>query len=158
MIRTVMPNKHRFNPPLWKITFGRNRQKVVCFKPNCRYDLKDSDQDDWNKLFGVKPLNFRSHHFESYRFVWRYNLLTRKIELGAYCYQKGVNVKALLKSIHINHEYFLELKQIGNKVHFFINGESYFDIVGTLPLIGWQLSAYFGGNEKATHEMDIFIS
>lgn len=158
MIRTVRANKSRFSPPLWSLLFGRDQKKYVAFHPNCRYNLNSYDQDDWNKLFGKMPISIKGHQYNSFRFVWRYNLKERKIELGAYIYQEGVLIKESIGFVHMKESYALELKQIGNKVHFLINGVSVYSLVGRLPLIGWQLGAYFGGNIKAPHEMDIYIS
>lgn len=138
---------------MWGPKFGRRISRVVVFSNTCGYDLHDGDQSDWNKLFGIMPLSFRGHKWNSYRFVWRHNLLTRKIELGFYYYKAGKLVKGFLKAVHINRPIHCELIQLSNQVHFVIGGISYLHVNGKLPFIGWRLGAYFGGNELAPHEM-----
>jgi hypothetical protein len=100
--------------------FGKNIRASYKFIEETIYDLNNSDQYDWNKLFGftdcllprfrvlntedtrvntcdfkVKILNrvvafFRPVHWQSARFVWRWSTEKQVFESTSYCYVKGV--------------------------------------------------------------------
>ncbi len=147
----------------------------ITFTPTCRYILNEEDQLDVNKLFGVgyianpfKLIQFnpfkikRMHHINSVRFGWRYCPSTDLIEILAYWYKDGVR--------NTEHIYYVP---IGKKFMYVleIDVESHMltieDLQGTKVFsrnlvnlrgrdIGYLLNPYFGGNNKAPH--DIWIS
>lgn len=155
MIYSVKKYDHYFTPKIWGLKFGRGIKRTVKFDKSCVYTLPNFEQSDWNKLFGISYLI--GVHRHSYRFGWRYNPLTGFIELSAYCYQGGVRSYQELGEVSFDRLYTLEIEQKGNKVVFLVNGQIHAVLVGKLPLIGWKLGPYFGGNFPAPHKMKIEI-
>ncbi len=140
---------------MWGLNFGRGISRKVVFDPSCVYDLVSNDRDDWNKLFGVCSL--RGPHHTSYRFGWRYNAKTDLIELAAYWYQRGVRGWFKLGEVSHSRPYNMQIKRKNKGVEWVINGQRGFALGGELPLIGWKLGPYFGGNNPAPKNMQIEI-
>lgn len=130
----------------------------VIFTNSCRYDIGRADQGDINKLFGIGY--FPSHHRNSVRFGWRYIIEMDAMEIMAYWYSNGQR-----KWEHIcfcvmekEHLFMLNMTEKGHLLHV------YNDVVqiGTYTVkdvpqqaIGYLLRPYFGGNQKAPHDIVI---
>lgn len=154
MIRTVRKYDHWFTPKMWGFNFGRRIKRTVKFDKSCVYTFLNEDQLDWNKLFGVSYLT--GVHRHSYRFGWRYNPLTNLIELSAYYYQNGIRQVKELGEVGFDREYELIIEQKKDKVIFVVNGQIEAILTGKLPLIGWKLGPYFGGNRPAPKQMKLY--
>jgi hypothetical protein len=106
------------------------------FNFNCKYDLGDVDQQDWNKLVGFS----RGYHRKnSVRIVWRWNVEKQKMEIAHYWYKDGVRSWGDIKEIELGKVYKekLEIEK------------------GKYPKWGYMLWPYFGGNKKAPHDMSL---
>lgn len=136
---------------------------TITFTESCVYDLGNEDQLDVNKLFGIGY--FPSHHKNSVRFGWRYDLESQKIEILSYYYKNGkrffdticfVNIgESYTYVLAINHDYH-ELSVHGSST---LNDRHYYKTkVDVDPQsVGYLLRPYFGGNQKAPHDINIKI-
>lgn len=171
MIRSVKKGKFRFTPPGWGLHLGMKMQRKVMFYPSCKYD----QGDDWNKLYGKAPITLRSigelfirilkwikpswfkwlkvpHHKESHRIAWR--CLNDEIQIAAYWYKNGVRHHykfSVARTLESQNSYIEGRK---GKVYFYHHNSMYV-IPGKWPWFGYKLSTVFGGNDPATHNMQI---
>lgn len=140
----------RNNRLFWKPT---EITATVTFTESCRYDLKNEDQADINKLFGVGYVGLNGlHQADSARFGWAYDPVQENIGLYVYCYRNKERTFYLLDSVAINVPVKLSI-QIQEKWYTFrINDGASTAIYKThsKPLAYW-LSPYFGGNQPAPH-------
>lgn len=141
---------------LWSGTF--------IFDPDtCAYDLGNEDQSDWNKLGGL-CLGILGIHKDCFRFVWRYNLKTKKMEIAAGMYCNGARTFNRITAIDLGEEmtYTLELKKLENnelEINFMCsNGKSYTTTykIKRNPCLIFTLGLYFGGNQRAPHKLIIY--
>lgn len=138
-------------------------QYDVMFDKSSLYNHGDIDQYDINKLFG---LSYGYHHKNSVRFGWRCNdKSTPKIEILAYCYINGNRIDEYEEDIHIAmvdlnqyYTYRIDVSKNDYTLSIFkseqIIGQKSIQH-GDLPLYGYQLYPYFGGNRKAPHDVNI---
>lgn len=158
--------KHFHRPFPFKIV-GLNKiddyiyKKIFRFTDSCKYNLGNEDQLDWNKLYGVSFGIFGIHK-NSVRFAWRYNLVTHKIEIGAYWYLDGFRNYHKLCDVEIN--------DIINFKLTFLHDSVVFTVLDDLTTIGkyvlylnenvlrkqkFECGIYFGGNRRAPQEIEI---
>lgn len=132
---------------------------VVNFKRNCVYDIGISDQADINKLFGIGY--FPSHHNNSVRFGWRYVKEMDAIEILAYWYAKKKRQHASLCFVKLESCYLYILNIVNNGHILSVYDGSvqigHYVISDVKGGMGYLLRPYFGGNQKAPHDMDIEI-
>jgi len=159
---------------------------LVKFENSCVYDIGPEDQPDVNKLFGVGYYTFRifkkkevsflgkkwkvpvfraMHHYNSIRFGWRYDLVTKMIEIVTYWYEKGVRNTEHLAWVELGKSYRYSM-QIVEDAHFLSiyskHGEAY-ELIAEKFLqlpgseVAYPLFPYFGGNQKAPHDMTITV-
>jgi hypothetical protein len=154
--------KHRARP--FRFAFWWNKiifTWKVSFTESCRYSLNSPDQGDYNKLIGVGYLPH--HHYESARFGWRYIADIGQIEVAAYCYLSGRRISKTLAFCEIGKEYRLELFCLNGSYHFSCCDTaivkpviSVVDIIhGHRKKLQYRLGTFFGGNQKAPHEIKI---
>lgn len=159
MMRTVKKGKARFLPFFPFLNVTKKITKYITFTESCKYDLKGDDQLDWNKLFGVGF--FPDHQKNSFRFVWRYNVLFGEIELGVYSYINGELESHATSLIPIGQKTKMTIRYKDGFV-FYEVGErliSYTTVrADRWPLIGYKLGPYFGGNKKAPQTIKINMS
>jgi hypothetical protein len=130
-------------------------RKRVTFTESCAYDLGNTNQADWNKLFG---LSFGgSHHKNSVRYGWRYDNITKLIELSAYWYVDGVRNHKRFFHAEIGKEYDMVITVTKNKYLFSVKSEKLFLGVPKNPTKSWgyELGLYFGGDQTAPHTMRV---
>lgn len=159
MIFRIPRGKHRARP--LRFGFWWNKKSItrdVIFTESCRYDLRNDDQFDINKLYGIGYLP-GGHHKDSARFGWRYWTDRGEIELSAYCYINGQRVIKHICFCGIGKTYRLQLRLL-HSAYFFICLSDEFNETVDVPYthrkkIGYRLGAYFGGNQKAPHEIKI---
>ena len=135
----------------------------IIFTKSCRYNLQNEDQLDVNKLFGIGY--FPSHHKNSVRFGWRYDLNKEKIEILSYYYKDKKRSFDHLCFVDIGDLYSFSLT-ITDKYHELIvaskyptNYPEYYKVeIPVIPKsIGYLLRPYFGGNQKAPQDITIKI-
>lgn len=114
------------------------------------------NQWDINKLFGLSDCNSQ-HHENSARFGWRW--LEGKIEILAYCYVGGTriveNIGATMPFQVNNYEI-----QLTDSLYIFRMDDSTISIERQKPCdVGgyYLLFPYFGGDETAPHDTNIYI-
>jgi hypothetical protein len=105
------------------------------------------------------------HHYKSVRFGWRYDLLTKSIEILAYWYEKGERKVESLCFVELGKTYRYSF-QIVDEAHFL---SIYEYLLGAYELLSekflympssalaYPLLPYFGGNQKAPHDMTITV-
>lgn len=118
-------------PKVMKVTF--------MFDETAIYNLNNNDQFDWNKLLGFSR---GFHQNNSIRIAWRWNTVKQVVELTKYEYVNGKRIM---------HEPLWEVKinEIATIV-FNISDRKFCKW-------GYLLYPYFGGNQKAPHDINILI-
>jgi hypothetical protein len=160
MIKTIKKGGHYSSPLSFKLHTGRKSfSTVVKFDESCRYDLGNDNQLDWNKLGG---LSYGYHKHNSVRIAWRYNKAVDKIELALYCYIDGErHISKFHELFPINEKIYVIASAISTEIHSIavINDEYCFaDIQRVIkPKWGYYLNPYFGGNEVAPHDINIWL-
>jgi hypothetical protein len=114
------------------------------------------NQYDINKLYGFSDNN-ADHHQYSARFGWRWS--GKALRLFAYIYNEGSVLSKELTTIAIGAETNCSIKVTSTNYLFSVNG-----ITTQLPRMadtekakGYQLYPYFGGDEVAPHQINIWI-
>lgn len=171
MKKTILKHFHRplglpaFIAPSGLLLTGSKHSitRRVKFRPNCNYNLGDSDQFDWNKLFGV-CFGIRGIHRNSLRFGWRYNTDKGCIELCTIVYREDdVPQRVYREDVALNQwcnfdlSYRVEPYYIG--YDFRINGRTVHS--GIMPTPGalcyFGCGLYFGGHLRAPKTMTVDI-
>jgi hypothetical protein len=130
---------------------------IVRFDSTAIYQSKlPENQYDINKLYGFSDNN-TDHHQYSARFGWRWS--DKALRLFAYIYNKGVVTSKELSTVDIGVEINCFIKVTADKYQFGVDGT-----ITDLPRMsttekakGYQLYPYFGGDESAPHQIDIWI-
>lgn len=158
----IKKNRHRARPLHFYIFFNKYAiRKRISFGYGCRYNLPGTYNDeDVNKLFGIGF--FPHHHKNSARFGWHYNNDTYKIVITAYCYIDGKRVIEKMTEVPVGFAYDYELLinpfsyslTIFNPNNGMVMSEKIIPHNGVGKL-SYPLSVYFGGNNKAPHDLEI---
>jgi hypothetical protein len=130
---------------------------VVKFDSSAIYEAQlPENQYDINKLYGFSDNN-SDHHQYSARFGWRWS--DKALRLFAYIYNEGVVLSKELTTIAIGSEINCSIKVTSTNYLFIVNG-----ITTQLPRSatvekakGYQLYPYFGGDEVAPHQINIWV-
>lgn len=130
---------------------------LVRFDSSAIYQTADpANQYDINKLYGFSDNN-ADHHQYSARFGWRWT--EGALRLFAYVYNTGEVFSKELATVSINQEISCSIQITDTRYLFQVN-----DIVDSMPRLsktikakGYQLYPYFGGDEAAPHEINIWI-
>jgi hypothetical protein len=123
----------------------------IAFTESCRYDV-GNDQADINKLFGIGY--FPSHHNNSVRVGWNYDIVSGKIQLWAYWYENSIRRYSYLRSVDIGNIYYIKIYIDGEEHTIDASGRR-FSVNVKPQVFGYLLRPYFGGNRKAPHDMMI---
>lgn len=161
---TVTKGKHRFNPISLGLYLSPKRLvRKVCFYESCRYDI-GGGQSKINKLFGIGY--FPSHHKNSARFGWTYNVFSKQIDIWAYTYDQGVCGEIKIGSVEIGSHYIYRLS-IYKEHYCFEIGEdysgrwkrNYYKKIAKTPTswLGYKLGLFFGGSIPSPKSMEIII-
>lgn len=128
------------------------------FDQTARYNLNNNDQYDINKLMGFSEAN-SLHHDNSARFGWRYNIENDNIEIFSYIYREGELSYNKLSEVAINETIEYQINLFDNEYEFVINGFSYREDRRINQEVGiyYRLFPYFGGDEVAPHDINIYI-
>jgi hypothetical protein len=107
-------------------------------------------------LYGFSDNNSDHHQFSA-RFGWRWS--DKALRLFAYIYNEGTVVSKELTTIAIGTEINCSIKVAGTNYLFTVN-----EVTTQLPQSastgkakGYQLYPYFGGDEVAQHQINIWI-
>lgn len=136
-------------------------RKSFKFTESCRYNLYSEDQLDWNKLFGCSFGLFGIHK-NSVRFVWRYNLVTQKIEIGAYWYLEGFRNYYHMCDVEINDLVNFKITILYDSIIFTVLDDlvpiSKYVLYTPESLLKknkYECGIYFGGNRRAPQRIEI---
>jgi hypothetical protein len=130
---------------------------TVRFDSSAIYTTQDpSNQYDINKLFGFSD-NDSDHHQFSARYGWRWS--DNQLRLFAYVYNQGAVISKELGSFAIGSEINCSIEAANTNYTFTTNGavERLPRMATTAMAKGYQLYPYFGGDERAPHEIRIWI-
>ena len=118
---------------------------------------KAENQYDINKLYGFADNNSHHHSFSA-RFGWGWN--KKALRLYGYIYNEGKVSSQELAAIEIGAQVNCAIRVAGNAYQFFVNDR----LAATMPrkaatpkASGYLLYPYFGGDEVAPHNVDIWI-
>ena len=160
----IKKNRHYSNLLKIKLHILKNKIKYkILFDESSQYDLKNNDQYDINKLFGI---SYGFHHRNSARFGWRWDLDKGKIEILAYVYKNGKRINEWEQDIHIAYIdffefYEMEIQKNKNEYIFTLKKDSdkkvYKKLIKSRAkcFFSYELFPYFGGNKKAPHDISI---
>jgi hypothetical protein len=130
---------------------------TVTFDSSAIYQTKNSsNQADINKLYGLSDCGSH-HHQNSARFGWRWR--NDQLEIHAYSYNSGQRKSTFITSVAFNKKYVYELELTEDKYIFSVDGK----IISLKRSCsgnssGYKLFPYFGGDEKAPHDIKIVIA
>ena len=134
-----------------------------------KYDLGDDDQDDWNKLTGVKLHYFRPKK-ENMMVAWRWNLEKEKVQICFYWNYNGKHhwTDPLMEldegsnlTVDITYDnydaspynyypnYKITISSVGQKVR-----KNYLFTNKT----GWLINTWFGGNRRPPNKIQIKVN
>ena len=173
-IYTVQTGKHDFWPPEPRtphMSGGLSWQWDVVFDASCRYNIPGEDQKDFNKGGGVS-MRMLSNNRDAVMWAWRYNLKSDKIDLTLYVnrggkHEIGEGDKLVLLSVPIAQNARIVLTYSGGGnwsltvAHRDVEGRVV--DIGTMytniktPTILWRLGLWFGGNQPAPQEMQVWV-
>ena len=156
--RYRIPQAHHYSESTAFINIETQELKfAVKFDSSAIYTTLDPwNQYDINKLYGFSD-NDANHHQFSARIGWRWS--ENKLRLFGYVYNNGVVIYNEIAAISIGKEHDCSIK---------VNLDSYVFTVGdeqiSLPRLsilakgkGYKLFPYFGGDETAPHDINIWI-
>lgn len=114
------------------------------------------NQWDTNKLFGFSDCNSH-HHQNSARFGWRW--LEGKIDIMVYCYVNGERIIEKIGETDPHTENYYNITLTKDSYNFTFDGETLNVPRKNICDKGayYTLWPYFGGNEKAPHDINIFF-
>lgn len=113
------------------------------------------NQGDINKLYGFSDCS-SFHHSNSARFGWRYH--KQGLELFAYTYAGGKRSFVSMGSININQKYTCTIVAKKGQYVFYLDNRKETPMErGCNSGLQFRLYPYFGGNESAPHNMNIWI-
>jgi hypothetical protein len=130
---------------------------VVRFDSTAIYNtVNPSNQYDINKLYGFSD-NDSAHHLYSARFGWRWS--DQALRLFAYVYNGGVRTSKELGIIQVGTENSCSIKVTGGHYIFSLNNNTDTLLRSSITNKGkgYKLYPYFGGDETAPHDINIFI-
>ena len=119
-----------------------------------------SDQMDWCKLMGLTTNRI---HETSIRLGWRWNPATKLVELGFYGYVEGNRIDQQLAAVPLSQWADVTLHMDNNGLSVTVNGntktvQQSLGFSSWIPTTSWVLlTAYFGGNETAPHDIHIDV-
>ena len=115
-----------------------------------------ANQEDINKLYGFSDNNAEHQQFSA-RFGW--NWARESLRLYAYVYNNGERSFREITSIQIDKEYSCSIKVSGD--HYIFSANNVIVEMSrsskTSKAEGYKLYPYFGGNETAPHDINIWI-
>jgi hypothetical protein len=155
---TIAKGEHYTNNQDYKAIETREFKFVVRFDSSAIYQSqKVENQYDINKLYGFSDNN-ASHHNYSARFGWSWNSST--LRLYGYVYNEGKISSKELIVVPIGAEVRCTIKVTANTYAFYVNDQLATTLdrkAATPKASGYLLYPYFGGDEVAPHNVNIWI-
>ena len=157
ILYTIKWGEHFADGNFYKVIETPEMKFIVKFDSTAVYQTQSAEnQYDINKLYGFSDNNAAHHQFSA-RFGWRWS--DGALRLFAYIYNEGTVSSKELTAVSIGSEINCSIKITGNNYVFTVN-----DVVDILPrasstskAAGYQLYPYFGGDEVAPHNVNIWI-
>jgi hypothetical protein len=154
---TIRAGQQYCDQSVYKQTNYSELQFIVKFDSTAIYQTVSSEnQLDVNKLFGFSDNNSDHHQFSA-RFGWRWS--DGALRLFGYTYNNSIMSFEELGSINIGTEYACSIKVTPANYIFTLNeiSKSMPRTSTTATAIGYKLYPYFGGDEAAPHDINIWI-
>jgi hypothetical protein len=154
---TIQRGQHYVSNNTYKPIETDELKFAVRFDSSAIYQtLAPVNQYDINKLYGFADNN-TDHHQYSARFGWAWN--KGALRLYAYVYNGGKVMSKELGAISIDTAIVCSIKVKGNTYVFSWNDqEVVLPRLSTLPKAkGYLLYPYFGGDEAAPHDVNVWI-
>jgi hypothetical protein len=133
-----------------------NMSFIVKFDSSAIYQTIDPvNQYDINKLYGFSDGN--NHQLNSARIGWSFN--DSALRLYAYTYFNGLRQSAEICTVSVGTEINCSIRATANQFLFLVNGIAVNlpRASSVLPVSGYQLYPYFGGDESAPHDIHISL-
>ena len=130
---------------------------VVKFDSSSIYTTIDpQNQFDINKLYGFSDNNSDHHQFSA-RIGWRWS--DKKLRLFGYVYNYGEVISEEISPVNIGSQISCAIIVKGNYYQFNVNGVklTLSRSSSTPKASGYKLFPYFGGDEAAPHDINIWI-
>ena len=157
-IKYTIPAGHQYCDQSTYIPIDFSELKFTArFDSSAIYHTLDPiNQFDINKLYGFSDNN-SGHHSYSARFGWRWS--QNALRLFGYTYNNGVRESKELGIVKIGVENNCSIKIAMHQYYFTLNGitDSMERSSTTGKALGYKLYPYFGGDELAPHEINIWI-
>lgn len=129
------------------------------FDETARYNAGIRNQADINKLMGFSEAN--SHHRKnSIRFGWRYDLLTDSIEVFAYAYEESKRWYQRITKVAINQSVKYCIQITDQAFYLIVDDAQVVEFQRTVKNkkgIYYLLFPFFGGNEVAPHDINVYV-
>ena len=146
------------------ITFRPSIIFEAYFDANCLYDLKGGDNYGINKLYGFTATYYQ--HKQSARFGWRC-LDGKNIQIVTYTYNQETDILGTVKPqelftcgiVDLEESYLYAFKKESKSSESFYHNAKQILVSGKPDwfLFHYKLFPYFGGNQPAPHNMNIYI-
>ena len=123
------------------------------------YNLQNKNQYDINKLIGFSDAN-SMHQDNSIRFGWCYNLESGRVDIFGYAYVEGERIFERITDVGIGETVDYTILLTDTSYELTVGGDADLSIpraVSNKKGIYYMLFPYFGGNEVAPHDINIFI-
>src|SRR4051812_2999465 len=161
---TIKSGHHKSNhdfiarPHLGK-NVDRGLSFTATFSADAAYATQSAaNQLDWNKLMGLTTDRI---HKNSIRIGWRWNPRTQRVELGFYGYLNGARFMQQLADVAPGQSIACELGMTNHGIYARAGSASHTEsgsLGASFPLTWVLHSAYFGGDEKAPHDLHVAVS
>jgi hypothetical protein len=132
----------------------------ITFTDSCKYKINEEDQLDINKLFGIGYLP--NHHNSSVRFGWVSNPTEQGISIYAYWYANKIRNWQYMGEVPLYAPNYYSISVSGTKHTLQVHSpypNTREGLRATVDVktsaISYLLRPYFGGNQKAPHDITI---
>jgi hypothetical protein len=130
---------------------------VAVFDHSAIYASKQaSNQSDINKLYGFSDCS-TIHHENSARFGWNWH--NNSLRIYAYVYKDGIRTSKEMTSLSLEKENEFKILKKDGKYIFTVN-QAHHTVIPAgchTQVQGYRLYPFFGGDEKAPHQVTIRI-
>lgn len=151
----IKAGSHSTGSSLSSLSISKMTFKVT-FDSTAIYKTEDpANQADINKLYGLSDCGTH-HHQNSARFGWRW--FNDELEIHAYNYSNGKRYFSYITSVALNEEFTYSLELTEDEYIFSLNDQIIsMDRYCSESASAYKLFPYFGGDEKAPHDIAIII-
>lgn len=138
----------------FNLTQSTHLEAYIQLTESCNYQLNSVDQLDINKLIGLSDA--LSHSDASVRFGWR--SIDGQLEIHAYIRYGGRHTAYYLGTVEPDEVFYTRIQIFPNEYRLKLrNQETRIGRASQYTGIRYQLYPYFGGNQKAPHDIQINI-